>query len=322
MELRRLLWRYEYRRLSPLRMKRELRAEYLRSSRGFHALAGSVPAVRQHDPSLLAARDTFLARADAAINTGRYREALDHAFRGRSVLASMQALADADTRVREAAALVERLQDLARTPWLRRLPCVSAPAGLLALARQHMGHGRYGQARHLAAASLAEAAPMARRERLPAGRAAALERRLAELRALCAETSALSGDAAEDPLADGSLDAAAALARDGYLALTERLADETAFSLADRGRFHRELRRAGGAEDTAMLGGEARGGWASATAALWRARVESALRRAGTQRERLDHARAALGPPSAGGEPGPRRTNLPSNQQPHGERPR
>ncbi|HEX8455037.1 MAG TPA: hypothetical protein VF647_23365 [Longimicrobium sp.] len=322
LELRRLLWRYEYRALSPLRMKRELRAEYLRTAREFDHLAGGVPAIRRHDPDLLDDRDAFLSRTDAAIKTGRYREAMEHALRGRVVLTTMRALADADARVREAAGAVEHLHGLAGANRLRGLPCLQAPARLLVQARRQMGRRRYGQALYLAGACLVEAAPLAGRERpAPLTRVAELVARFGQIRTLCSGTRELSGDGAGDPLADGSVDVGVALARDGYLAFAERIADELAFLFASRSRFYLELTRsgAGGAEDAGILPGPLNGGadedtWASATMELWRSRVQTALQRAGSQHERLNRARSSLGPAGSG--------DLTTNQSSHQEKPR
>jgi len=298
--LRRALWRFEYGHLSDRRIKRLFRAAYLRATRDFAALEAGVPAVRRHDPALLAARDAFRARADDALRRERFRAALDEILRGRRALASMQALVRAAGRIDQAAEAARRLHDQARTPRLRLLPCIQAPAELLVAARARMAGKRYAQAAYLASASLAEAAPLERREPAAAGCPAALDARIGEIRALCAGTRALSGAGEADPEADGSLDVAAGLARHGFVTLAGRMADELAFSLAARARLHRELRRAGAgsADDAALLRGAAsyagRDGWASATATLWRARVEAGLRRVAAQRERADRALALL----------------------------
>ncbi|MFL5539156.1 MAG: hypothetical protein ACJ8J0_09190 [Longimicrobiaceae bacterium] len=308
--LRRALWRFEYGHLSDRRVKRLFRAAYLRATRDFAALEAGVPAVRRHDPALLAARDAFRARADDALRAERFRAALDAILRGRKTLAAMQALVRAATAIDQAAEALRRLHERARLPRLRALPCLQAPAELLAEARARMEQKRYAQAAYLAGASLAEAAPLERRERAAEG-GRALEARLGEIRALCAETRALSGAGGADPASDGSLEVAAALARDGFVALAERMADELAFSLAARARLHRELRRAGAVSpaDADLLRGAVAAGaghdaWASATATLWRTRVEAGLRRVADQRGRVDRALARLGrvsPP--GGRP-------------------
>jgi hypothetical protein len=291
-------------------MKRLLRSAYLHAERDFAALEAGLPAVRRHDPSLPAGYDALRGRADAALRAERFRPALEAVLRGRKVLEAMRALIDADARVQAAAAAVARLQERARVPRLRTLPCVAAPARLLALARDHMQRKRYGQAAYLADAALAEAAPLERREAAAPGRLAGVEARLAELCELCADARGLAGDAEWELLADGTLEAAWTLGRGGFVALAERVVDELAFSLAAPLRFHRELRRAGAArpDDAALLRGAlARGtdadAWASATAALWHTRVESGLRRVEAQRARLDRARALLEPvaPAAAG---------------------
>jgi len=299
--LRRALWRFEYGHLSGRRVKRLFRAAYLRATRDFAALEAGVPAVRRHDPALLAARDAFRAGADDAVRAERFRAALEAILRGRRTLAAMQALVRAAAAIAEAAEALRRLHELARVPRLRALPCLQAPADLLAEARARLERKRYAQAAYLAAASLAESAPLARRERAAGGQGA-LEARLGEIRSLCTETRALAGADESDPASDGSLDAAAALARDGFVALAERMADELAFSLAARARLHRELRRAGAASPGdadllrgAVAAGEGPGTWESATATLWRARVEAGLRRVADQRGRADRALALLG---------------------------
>ncbi|HEX9938234.1 MAG TPA: hypothetical protein VGB15_13960 [Longimicrobium sp.] len=298
--LRRAVWRFEYGHLSGRRTKRLLRAAYLRATRDFAALEAGVPAVRRHDPALLAARDAFRARADDALRGERFRAALDEVLRGRRTLAAMQALVRAAAKIEAAAGAVERLHDHARVPRLRTLPCILAPAELLAAARARMAAKRYAQAGYLADASVAEASPLERREDAPAARREALEARIGEVRSLCADTRALARADEADPAADGSLDRVAALARDGLLALAERMADELAFSLAARGRLHRELRRAGASgpdHDTVLRGAAAGAGpeaWASATAALWRSRVEAGMRRVAAQRDRADRALALL----------------------------
>jgi hypothetical protein len=309
--LRRALWRFEYGHLSDRRIKRLFRAAYLRATRDFAALEPGALAVRRHDPALLAARDAFRARADDALRGERFRAALDEILRGRRTLAAMRALVRAAAKIDRAAEAVGRLHDHARTPRLRVLPCVQAPAELLAAARARMAGKRYAQAGYLAGASLAESSPLERRERAAAPRREALEARIGGVRSLCADTRALAGADEADPAADGSLDRVAALARDGLVALAERMADELAFSLAARGRLHRELRRAGalGPGDDAVLRGAAAGpeAWASATAALWRSRVEAGMRRVAAQRDRVDRALALLdagAPPGTGGSEG------------------
>ncbi|HSU17500.1 hypothetical protein [Longimicrobium sp.] len=298
--LRRAIWRFEYGQLSDRRIKRLFRAAYLRAARDFTALEAGVPAVRRHDPALLAGRDAFRARADDALRGEHFRAALDEILRGRRTLATMQALVQAAARIDQAAKAVERLHDHARVPRLRALPCIQAPAELLAAARARTAAKRYAQARYLAEASLAESSPLERRERASAARREALEARIDEVRSLCASTRALAGENEADPVADGSLEAVAALARDGLVALAERMADEVAFSLAARGRLHRELCRAGAQspDDAAVLRGTAAGAgpeaWAWATAALWRSRVEAGMRRVAAQRDRIEHARALL----------------------------
>lgn len=303
--LRRALWRMEYGHLPDRRVKRLFRAAYLRATRDFAALEAGVPAVRRHDPALLAARDAFRARADDALRAEQFRAALDAILRGRKALAAMQALVRAAAAIDRAAEALRRLHALARLPRLRALPCIQAPADLLAAARERVEKRRYAQAAYLAGASLAEAAPLERRERGAAGGHGALEARLGEIRALCAETRALTGADKADPASDGSLEVAAALVRDGFTALAERMADELAFSLAARARLHRELRRAGTASpgDADLLRGAVAAGadpdaWGSATAALWRARVEAGMRRVAEQRARADRALALLGPAS------------------------
>jgi len=294
--LRRALWRFEYRHLSAMRIKRLLTVAYERASRDFAALEASVPAVRRHHPALLAARDAFRARADHAIRTGRFRAALDEVLRGRRTLADMQALVQASARIGRAEAAVRRLHERARVPALRALPCMRAPAELLDAARARMEGKRYTQAAYLAVASLAESARLERRDRAAAPRE--VEERVAEVRSLCADTRDLAGAGEADPAADGSLDAVAALARDGFVALAEQMAGELAFSLAARGRLHRELRRAGAAApgDAAVPRGAAAGpeAWAAATAALWRSRVEAGMRRVTAQRGRVDRVLALL----------------------------
>lgn len=305
--LRRALWRFEYGHLSDRRIKRLLDLAYGRASRDFTRLEGGVPAVRRHDPALLAGRDAFRARADHAIRAERFRAALDEILRGRRTLAAMQALVRAAAKIDEADAAVRRLHDHARLPRLRALPCIQAPAELLAASRARMAAKRYAQAAYLADASLAESAPLERRERAADARREALEARIGEIRSLCADTRALAGAGEADPAADGSLDGVAALAREGLARLAERMADELAFSLAARGRLHRELRRAGapGPDDDAVLRGAAAGAgpeaWASATAALWRSRVEAGMRRVAAQRGRLDGVLALLDGRSRGG---------------------
>lgn len=325
-ELRRALWRHEYGHLSATRIRRLLRAEYQRALAEFGELAAGLPAVRRHDPALLAAHDGFRARANAAVNGGRYREALDELLRGRHLTAELRALATAAARVDQAGASVRRLHDRARTPGLRVLPCVTAPARLLELAREHLARKRYTQALHLADTSIAEAAPVERREQVEPVRAAAVQALVGELRALCASTRKLFGSEEPDPLADGSLDAALALAREGYAALAERMVDELAFSLAARARFHREVQRAAaGADEESILRGalDSAAGlaeadvWAGVTATLWRSRLEAGLRRAAALRERLDRAGGLHGPasPARGEHPPAGNTSVTENPQ-------
>lgn len=297
--LRRAIWRFEYGHLPDRRIKRLFRAAYLRATRDFAALEPGVLAVRRHDPALLAARDAFRARADDALRAEHFRAALDEILRGRRTLAAMQALVQAAAKIEQAAEAVERLHGHARVPRLRALPCIQAPAELLSAARARMAGKRYAQAGYLANASLAESSPLERREHAAAAGREALELRIGMVRSLCADTRALAGADEADPAEDGSLELVAALARDGLIALAERMADEVAFSLAARGRLHRELRRAGtpSADDDAVLRGAAGAGpeaWASATAALWRSRVETGMRRVAAQRDRVDRALAVL----------------------------
>lgn len=303
--LRRALWRWEYGRLSATRVRRLLRAAYLRTARAFDALEGAVPAVRRHAPALLARRDAFRARGDDALRRGAWREALHQVLDGRRALGEMQALSDAADALGEAEAAVRELRGRATAPSARALPCLRAPAALLEGAGAWMDAGRWSQAASLARAAMAECAPLGRRER-DAGRAAVVEARLAELGALCDATRAVAGDGAFDPAADGALAEAAALARDGHLALAGRMADELAFALEARRRFHRELRRDGAHPlPPSPAGAETADPWAGATAALWRRRLEAGLARAGAQRARLERARASLETPARAVHPPP-----------------
>jgi hypothetical protein len=301
--LRRALWRFEYGHLSGARTRRLLVLAYERASRDFAALEPGVPAVRRHDPALLHARDTFRARAHDALNSERFRAALDEILRGRGKLVAMRALVRAAARIDEADAAARRLREHARVPGLRALPCIQTPAELLGAACARMAAKRYAQAGYLADAALAESAPLERRERA-AATLREVEARIGEIRSLCTETRALAGVDEADPASDGSLDAVASLARDGFVALAERMAGELAFSLAARGRLHRELRRAGAPSpgDDAVPRGAAAGpdAWASATAALWRSRVENGVRRVAAQHGRVERALALLDGASEG----------------------
>jgi hypothetical protein len=293
--LRRALWRFEYGHVSGRRIGKLLDLAYRRASRDFGALEAGVPAVRRHDPALLGARDQFIARAHDAIHTERFRAALEEILRGRRTLAAMRALVSAAAKIDQAEVAVRRLHEHARAPGLRALPCIQAPAELLAAARARMAAKRYAQAGYLADAALAECSPLERRERAAASQRAALEARVAEIRSLCADTRALAGANEADPVADGSLGGVAALARDGFVALAERMAGELEFSLAARARLHRELRRGAlSDDDDAVLRGAGPQTWSSATAALWLSRVETGVRRVAAQRDRVERARALL----------------------------
>ncbi len=314
-ELRRELWRHEYGYTSEPRIRGVLRAEYQRALGDFAAIRAALPALRRYDADLLRKHDAFRARAAAAVNGGRHREALDALLHGRRLMQEMRALSAAAARLDQCATAVARLHGRARTPGLLVLPCVATPARLLELARARMAAKRYTQALYLAETALAEAAPMDRRDHAGPGAQAELEARFAELRALCESTRELAG--ASDPLADGSLNAALALARDGYVALAQRMADELAFSLAPRRRFFREMQRASAVPgDATVLRGALAGAagvpdadaWAGATAALWRTRVEAGLRRAEEHHRRLDRAGALAGVTRSPDDPSTGRT--------------
>jgi hypothetical protein len=94
--LRRAVWRYENGYLSETRVRRLLEAHFARAAADFESLAAAMAAVRRHAPARPGEYDDFRSRADAALRLQRYRAALDEILRGRTVLAAMRAVGEAD----------------------------------------------------------------------------------------------------------------------------------------------------------------------------------------------------------------------------------
>lgn len=305
-ELRRIVWRWEHGRLSFDRARSEgLEEEYRRALDALDALDGGRSALRAHDPTLLLEYDGAIRRARRALEDGAARAALDHLLHARGLLARMRELLDAHAAVGRAAEAVEGLRSAARRPRLRDLPCVDAPTRLLAAARDRMREGAWARAAYLAGACVRQAAAVG--PGAPAGpaREAALEAAFGELRALCADTRGLLPDPAADPFGDGTLDAAAALAEEGWFVLAERMAEELAALLAPRARFRRALEQepdgapAAVAELRRLLADPSdEDPWTAATQLLWRTRVDDGLRRIRGEQARLDR----LGSLGADGE--------------------
>ena len=295
-ELRRVVWRHEHGFLDFDRARRGGAEDAYRGVLdAFEGLRGDLAPVRENAPGLLAAWEQARARAERALFVdANLRAAVDHLLRCRDLLARIHALRDAHLALRRASEAVQRLWTVTRSPRLRALPCVEAPARLLAAAQQRMGEGAFVRAAYLARAALGQAAPLAPPARPAPRRAEAVRQRFREMRELCAATRALLADDTGDLGADGTLDAAEALAQGGELPLAERVAEELGALLAERARFHRALAAEGAAaparlaEIRAALG-PATGAepWAAAARHLWRSRVDEGVRRIHGEHARL-----------------------------------
>lgn|GEM_PF-3472710 len=299
-ELRRAVWRQEYGYLSRDRVRTEwLEEEYRRALDEFDALAGGRLTIRVHAPALLREHDEALHLARRVLDEeGILRLALNHLLHARERMARMRELLDAHAALERAAQKVERLREAVRVPRLRALPCVDAPARLLDAARTRLREGAYSRSAYLAGAALRQAAPLQPGDTPDLARAATLETAFREMREVCAETAGLLPDPSTDLGGDGTLDAAAALADEGFLALGERVAEELMALLAPRFRFHRALREGGGGASATLpslrhrLAEEARDEdpWTAATRLLWQARFDDGLRRIRGGQEALEHA--------------------------------
>lgn len=317
LELRRIVWRHETGRLSFDRARADgLEEEYVRALDALRTLEDGRSTLRAHDSALLRDYDEALRGARRGLEDGAARAALDHLLHARALLARMHTLLEAHAAVGRASEAVERLADAVRLPRLRALPCLDAPARLLAAARERMRAGAWTRAAYLAAACARQAAALEPGAPPGPAREAALRAAFGELRALCAATRDLLPEPAADPWGEGTLDAAAALAEEGWFVLAERMAEELTALLAPRARFRAALEQdPGGAADavaelrrrlSAEPGGE--NPWSAATRLLWRARVDDGLRRIRGEQARLEGLRPEGAPDCARagrGGPGP-----------------
>lgn len=308
-ELRRVVWRHEHgRTASGLAALEGLEEEYRRALQALHSLEGGRAAVRAHDPDLLVDCDAALYRARRALGEEALSAALDALLRARELLARMRELLDAHAAVRRAGEAVERLRSAVRHPRLRTLPCMDVPARLLLVARERMREGAWTRAATLAAACTRQASGLEPDAPPAPGRAAALGDALEALRALCAATRDAVPVPAADPCGDGTLDAAGALAEEGWPMLAERVVEELGALLAPRARFRAALEQDPEGRAAAMAelrrrlsdppGDEEEEPWTAATRLLWRARVDDGLRRIRQEQARLERVRTGAGDPA------------------------
>jgi hypothetical protein len=286
-ELRRVVWRHEHGRLPSGRTALEgLSEEYLRALDELHALEGDRATIRAHAPTLLADHDDALRRARRALEEEALGTALNHLLYARERMEETRELLAAHAALARAAKAVARVRAAARVERLRELPCVHAPGRLLEAARERMAGGCRARAAYLAEACVHQVRALRPGAPADPSRAAALEDSLRETREMCDATRLLLPDTAADPWSGATLDAAAAVAEEGWFVLAERIAEEMRALLAPRARFRRALEQAPEGADAAIAGlrhrlADAPDGdpWTAATRLLWRARVDDTLRR-------------------------------------------
>ncbi|HEX6042479.1 hypothetical protein [Longimicrobium sp.] len=303
LQLRRALLRHEHGRVSAHRLGEMLRTEHRRLAAAFDGVEDGV--VRRHAPGLLREYEAVSVRADDALGTNRLRDALRELLRARELLASMRDLVRAAHDIEAGADRLEELARLAGVARLRALPCLDAPARVLAAARERVRDGRFVHAGHLARACGRQTDALVVQESA-ARRADAPDLSLESLRALCEATRPLAHPAPDDPAADGSLEVLHALAADGFICLAERMAQELGALLAPRARLYEELARFAEWERAGVLA-RLRDGlsqvpadqrWDAAARILWRERLQEDARRLREQGER--RAGAPFDTPSAG----------------------
>jgi hypothetical protein len=281
LELRRAVWRQEYGYLSPRRVNRILASQSILAARDYEALRDRLPVIRKHMPALLGEYDVVRARVSRALELHRNGEALDQILRGRRMIATMQALLAAHARIEAGIDALGRLNAVTAVPRIRALPSFAAPAALLRLARTRMAEGRHRQADYLACEVARQVEALLARHPARDDRHAAAKAAVAGLREVCATTRPLLRDPADDPAADGTLQAMEALLERGLVLLAERLSAELELTLALRAQLHRELTRPGAGDPAAAvaalragLGGVPDGEvWSRAVQHLWRSRL-------------------------------------------------
>lgn len=298
-ELRRVVWRHEHGRLSSGRTALEgLGEEYLRALDELHALEGDRSAIRAHAPTLLADHDDALRRARRALEEEAPRTALHHLLHARERMEEMRELLAAHAALARAAKAVARLREVARVERLRELPCVHAPGRLLEASRERMAEGCWARAAYLADACAHQVRALRPGAPADPARAAVLDDSLREMRETCAATRLLLPDPAADAWS-ATLDAAAAVAEEGWFVLAERMSEEIRALLAPRARFRRALEQAPEGADAAIAGLRGRladapegDPWTVATRLLWRARVDDTLRHMREAQERREPPRS------------------------------
>lgn len=283
LELRRAVWRQDHGYLSPRRVNRILASQSILAARDYEALRDRLPVIRKHMPALLGEYDVVRARVSRALELHRNGQALDQILHGRRIIATMQALLAAHARIEAGIDALGRLNAVTAVPRIRALPSFAAPAALLRLARTRMAGGRHRQADHLACEVALQVEAILARHPARDDRHAAANARVAALVELCATTRPLLRDPADDPAADGTLQAMEALLGRGLILLAERLAAELEVTLALRAQLHRELTRPGAGDPAAaaatlrarLVGVPDAEVWSRAVQHLWRSRLDA-----------------------------------------------
>lgn len=280
LELRRAVWRHEFANGGdPLPVLQE---EFARLLAEYARVRDREWLVFEHQPALCREYGAFAHEGQYALALHDCRAALREVLRGRRVVDSIRGLLKAHDAVEAARARVDALRTLAGAPRLRALPSVRSPTTLLELARVSLAVGQHTQAVWLARQVERQVEPLLAEAAAGPEREAALERRVAEIRSMCAATRELLDNPAGDLDADGTLEALLGLAHCRRPALAGRLADDLEISLGSRRQFLRELQRCG--DSAAALRGvfvspAGTDLWASATKHLWRSRLAEAAAR-------------------------------------------
>lgn len=240
--LERLLWRYEYGRLSTAHLELET-VDAVRSLTDARAAQG-VPAAleRWSAHTLRATLDAAIAAASTAATSRRFREAIQHIRSAEMALVRIEELMTAADAATAAERSVAEITELAQTPTLQRLPAVLSAVQLVEQIALGMFGAAYGKALALAqlctrfASALTERRAGTREEQRSYGQ------RLAVAGELCTATACAASETDVDPMQDGSLERLAWLFDRGNAAMATRLLTQLEIQLAGRRRFRLHFR--------------------------------------------------------------------------------
>lgn len=233
-ELERLLWRWQYGRLSADRLELQLRDAVDLLGDDVAEWLDAAPIVRMWSPALIETHIAARREASYAVDRHQFREAVRQIALCVDASARLRELLAADRAAGLCEEAVLRLHELAAVPRLRALPSIAALAQQVDAVRIAIAEGRYAEASIAATLCTRLAEQLLRRADPNPDERDRLRERLRELTHLWRETQPFA--AADDDPAE-AIERLRALVRENSLPLAERLALELEIELGPRRRF-------------------------------------------------------------------------------------